>query len=188
MIFDSYLRWRHSKGFGVHSPFAYHIVTTAITPGRRYAYYGYAPIDTILETTPAKDFSFGKIRKDARLLLRLSVALGAKRIFLSSEAHPAFRVAAEVSGGMVVPDMGNCYPSADDLVLLTPFNEKSFNLMKDAIAGGAAVMLTSPSPFSANLLKGILSQDFDGVMLYGKRTALLLPRPHTAHARYSMAF
>ena len=89
---------------------------------------------------------------------------------------------------MVVPDMGNCYPSADDLVLLTPFNEKSFNLMKDAIAGGAAVMLTSPSPFSANLLKGILSQDFDGVMLYGKRTALLLPRPHTAHARYSMAF
>lgn len=187
-MFEAYKRWRHSRGFGVHSPFAYHIVTAAITPSRRYAYYGYADIDTALETVPSKEYTYGQLRKDARLLLRLAVALGTRRIFIPADAHRALRAAAEASGAMVLNDRDCCSPSEGDLVLISSFDAKRFGHLKDAIAGHAAVMLTSPTSFPKNLQNEILSMQFDGVMLYGTRTALLLPRSQTAYTAYSMAF
>ncbi|MDE6272422.1 MAG: hypothetical protein K2M31_05385 [Muribaculaceae bacterium] len=36
---EFYRRWRHTRGFGIHSPFAYRLVTEAIRPARGYAYY-----------------------------------------------------------------------------------------------------------------------------------------------------
>lgn len=188
MIAEAYKRWRHSRGFGVHSPFAYHIVTTAVRPGRRYAYYGYRDIDTVLETAPTDGYTYPNIRKDARLLLRLAVALDAKRIFIPLDSHPALRAAAKASGTTVLNNMDNCCPSAGDLVVIPSFDAKKFGHMRDALAGQAAVMLTSPTPLPENLLKGILSIEFEGVMLYGKRIILLLPREQTAHTRYSMLF
>ena len=40
-LFLSYKRLRHSRGFGIHSPWAYRFVTEAIRPHRGYAYYAY---------------------------------------------------------------------------------------------------------------------------------------------------
>lgn len=39
MLTDRYKRWRHSRGFGVHSPFAYALVRNALHPSAGYAYY-----------------------------------------------------------------------------------------------------------------------------------------------------
>lgn len=188
MIFDPYLRWRHSRGFGIHSPFAYHIVTTAVTPGRRYSYYGYTPIDIALETTPRGAYSYRKIRKNARLLLRLIVALDAKRVIVPASAHPVFRVAAEAAGVKVENDTKDLLPAEGDLHLITTEEGEAFDKLKEAVAAKVSVMLTSPTPFDTNLINEILALEFEGVMLYGTHTALLLPRTHTAHARYSMLF
>ena len=38
-LFRQYCHWRHTRGFGVHSPFAFRLVTEAIRPSRGYAYY-----------------------------------------------------------------------------------------------------------------------------------------------------
>lgn len=38
-MFDMIDRWRHRHGFGVHSPFAFRIVTEAIRRQTRYRYY-----------------------------------------------------------------------------------------------------------------------------------------------------
>ena len=55
LIWNNYLRWRHSKGFGVHSPFAYNLVTTVVRPGI-YGYYGYDDIESaIYEETDNPD-------------------------------------------------------------------------------------------------------------------------------------
>lgn len=39
-----YKRWRHGRGFGVHSPYAYRMVTDVLRLPRTYAYYDYAEI------------------------------------------------------------------------------------------------------------------------------------------------
>lgn len=37
-------QWRHKRGFGVHSPFAYDFITTTLRERRGYAYYAYPQI------------------------------------------------------------------------------------------------------------------------------------------------
>lgn len=38
-LFSLYRRWRHSRGYGVHSPFAYRIVKEVVAPTSGYTYY-----------------------------------------------------------------------------------------------------------------------------------------------------
>lgn len=38
-MFKHYKRWRHTRGYGVHSPFAYRLITEAIHPKHGYVYY-----------------------------------------------------------------------------------------------------------------------------------------------------
>lgn len=72
-IKDCINRYRHGKGYGVHSPFAYHFITTIADC--RYEYYGYEIID---DCNPDKH-----LRKMARLLLRLTARLNPKEAFLA---------------------------------------------------------------------------------------------------------
>ena len=60
-IWEGYLRWRHSHGFGVHSPYAYHIVTGVIRPGD-YGYYGYHSNPIPQNDDQAESISFSKIK------------------------------------------------------------------------------------------------------------------------------
>lgn len=66
-LFDRFCRWRHSRGFGIHSPFAYRLITEAICPARGYLYYE--------ELTP-------------RLSHPLTAIAYRTGIFLSQEGYP----------------------------------------------------------------------------------------------------
>lgn len=57
-------RFRTSRGFGVHSPFAYALVTDALRPGSGYAYYVSAALPD----------------EDTRLVYRLAAHLGAGEV------------------------------------------------------------------------------------------------------------
>ena len=100
-MFDGYVRLRHKYGFGVHSPFAYEVIKTAISPGR-YGFYGYDAIDEALEPSPAQSrtspVSLRELRKDARLLLRLLYALDIKRVIAPPDIHPAYKAAIAAVG------------------------------------------------------------------------------------------
>ncbi len=68
-------RWRHTHGYGVHSPLAYRIVRDCIRPDRRYAFYS----DSYL------DFEYHEDRKglkNAKMALRLINLLRPKRIWI----------------------------------------------------------------------------------------------------------
>lgn len=45
-LIDRYKRWRHGHGFGVHSPYAYHMVREVLRPPRSYGYYAYSALQS----------------------------------------------------------------------------------------------------------------------------------------------
>lgn len=47
-----FIRWRRSKGYGVHSPLAFRIVTECIRPPRGYAFYADDVIDAKFSGQP----------------------------------------------------------------------------------------------------------------------------------------
>lgn len=49
-----FTRWRHSKGYGVHSPLAFRIVTECVRPPRGYAFYADDLIDAKFNGLPDK--------------------------------------------------------------------------------------------------------------------------------------
>lgn len=82
-IAETYKRWRHTKGYGVHSPFAYSIVERVISPGR-YAWYGYEDIDEAVTASPRSIN-----HREARMLLRLAATLRITSAFVPANTAPA---------------------------------------------------------------------------------------------------
>ena len=66
-------RWRHRRGYGVHSPYAFHFITDVVYESS--AYYAYAPLHRRLTAANwyamRYDTLCGLSEKDIRLLFRL---------------------------------------------------------------------------------------------------------------------
>lgn len=72
---DYISRWRHTRGYGVHSPIAYRIVKECVRPDSRYGFYSDAFID----------YEFRNDRKkcrNARMLVRLVNLLSPRRVWI----------------------------------------------------------------------------------------------------------
>lgn len=92
-FFDFIKRWRHTLGYGVHSPLAYKIVKECIHPDRVYGYYA----DSLIRS----DSDSAEMRVQLRLIVRLINTLHlhnvwipdcpkrAKRLFL--QAYPSVK-------------------------------------------------------------------------------------------------
>lgn len=63
-----YKRWRHGRGFGIHSPFAYDFVTRTLR--ERLPYYGYDDIDAAVAGSLSKS---GLSTRCLRLIFRIGV-------------------------------------------------------------------------------------------------------------------
>lgn len=80
-------RYRHSRGFGVHSPFGYEIVTRCVRPVG-LAWYGYEEIDAC-----ESEGADRKTLREARLLLRLFTMMKPRHVFIPESADDVYRVA-----------------------------------------------------------------------------------------------
>ncbi len=72
---DYITRWRHTLGYGVHSPLAYRIVKECLYPDSRYGFYSDAYIDYEFRNDRDKC-------KNARKLIRLINLLHPKRLWV----------------------------------------------------------------------------------------------------------
>ena len=180
-LFLPYLRWRHSKGYGVHSPFAFSIVQTCVSPGP-YGYYGYAPVERAWLTNPNNMVS----RKDAFLLLRLAINLKAKRIFIApgkdNVAEEIAHAASAVCSSFQLADAEK-YGHGDLIVSLGASVPDS--AINDILAHGSAIVAFNPS----KSIRKALNEGFErGMVMEGKRIMLAVPRQEMAKVYYSMKF
>lgn len=181
-IWSAYLRWRHSRGFGVHSPFAFGLVNSAVRPGR-YGYYGYSVIDDFLLLT--EDEAYPRIKKDAYLLLRLLVTLTPKHLYLSPDAPIVFHATAKAAGVPILilsPLLPP--PEKDDFIFMRGDSYDWATVVK-FLKRGVTVLAADVSAG----LKGCIENAVErGTVFSGTRITLAVPREDMALVKYSMKF
>ena len=90
-----YKRLRHSKGFGVHSPYAFMLVGQLLNCP--YRYYAYDDIEGYLLNQPDSR----RLRHDARLLIRMVGRMGFSRFGTVGKVHPVLHKAVEIADSRV---------------------------------------------------------------------------------------
>jgi len=180
-ISQTYLRWRHSHGYGVHSPFAYNFVKTVVRPGSQYAYYGYFDIDQAL--TRVADGDYPRLRRDAMLLLRTIVFLRSRRLLLT-KILPAFEAAAKSGGAQTIAVRKSKLPDykPDDIMLIRRTLDIPGEITR-RLSAGTTVMAIDPT---AAVRDSLMTFESRGLLLTGKRIIIAIPNPDMAFVSYQM--
>ncbi len=174
-MIEAYKRLRHAYGFGVHSPFAYDLIKTVVTPGK-YSYYGYSDIDREI-LKPGTEV-YPTLRNDARFLLRLLVFLRPSELLLYPSKQPIFATAAKAVGVKVASES---LPKRSLLLIYDKAPKSGWAAQN--ITDGIAILAFNPSPQLRDEIKAAMT---DGLVLEGRHTFLAIPRPEMAMTYYSV--
>lgn len=179
----SYRRWRHTRGFGVHSPFAYRLIRYAVRPRPDYAFYA----DSDLEEDAVTSGCSGHELKRARRLLRLAATLGFLNaiIYLPDERECFVSLCEQAlkaaDSRMVVsrdPELlrearffwtDACFTPPETLALWLAFPN-------------AVLLLENAGDFEAHVLFKALPE---GVMLVGRNRLLAVHKPGIMKVSYT---
>ncbi len=198
-------RWRNTRGFGVHSPFGFQIVKRVIKSPGGYAYYAYADIERCCH----KDHTGKKTAEEAKMLLRLTCMVKADSIFLTPDYPKAFKTALRGANSKIrfisnPSRLSGCdiaaisFPSSPNEAQVLSNGAKAVAL-SDGAEGKAAVgpslnalkdfiSLPEKTLLLKNLPSGWAEKLFDsmkeGIMLLGKRNAILISRPEMQKVSY----
>lgn len=173
---EYYLRWRHTHGFGVHSPYAYKLVMTVLNP-RGVTYYGYAEVEKT-----AREYSRPEaVRRDIKdgcLLLRLCAFLNTRDVYLDVRVPYTLEDAASA----VYRDA--LYPEEPrDADLIVAYLKSSGEAMEGAIRYRIPVMACHDDVDHATL-EACFKANGDGVWLEGRRWSIIIPRYEMAPVHY----
>lgn len=183
-MIEAYKRWRHSRGFGVHSPFAYDLVRMAIRPGKGYGYYGYNLIEREALRPSAAHYT-RRDRRDARLLLGILAQLCIRRLILP-KGLPLMETAAKGSGAKTLTSCPARFKEGDFLLARRDCSEAGGKegIIK-AIESGTPVMILD---YDKDIAEAALSAMTDGLAMTGTRILLLIPREGMVLTTYTMRF
>lgn len=180
-IATAYKRWRHTRGYGVHSPFAYSVVRRVIRPGR-YSYYGYHDIEvTIGSHLLRRDMSH--VHSDTRMLLRLAAMLHPHSAYLSDDAHPAYYAALKAADSrmMVVRRPSQ---AADTSMICTSGDTVALDTLVSHIGrpGNSIAMLECPDGWKERIFEAMP----EGLLLFGRHNIIAINRPGMQKLAYSV--
>ncbi|MCH5236716.1 MAG: hypothetical protein J1E95_02830 [Muribaculaceae bacterium] len=177
-FWNHYLCWRHSKGYGVHSPFAFRMVNDVISPGP-YGYYGYKEIDRLC--------SKGSFKPDRmKFLLRLLLFLKSGRLLVFRNLNEELRMVAKLASVKALQIKTSLFTDfkTEDL-LVFPGEETDLDLARSAVDSGVSVMAFHP----CEELRQLMSKPIpNGLLLYSKKNILLIPRRDMAYTSYPITF
>lgn len=177
-IARSYKRWRHTRGYGVHSPFAYSLVSEVVRPGSDYAYYGYEDIDNSIEHSESR-----RNRRESRILLRLASRLNVRSAFIPQHAVNTFRVALLAANSRMhvttalseIPDCTLVASNADYVPL---------DILKQCLTTPGRVLALRKLPEGwRDELFAVLG---DGMMFFSRDNAIIISRPGMQKVAYSV--
>ncbi len=172
-------RWRNTRGFGVHSPFGYDIVTRVVRPGRGYSYYGYAAIDAACE----QDGCSMKTGKQAKMLLRLAAMLNIDSAFLPTGVHPAFHSALKAANREMRIERRLKNASACRMLCAKGDYIPLETIKRHLSASGNVVALLD---VPEGWIEDIYNSMENGIMVKGKKNAFFIARQTMQKVGYQM--
>lgn len=155
---DWYKRWRHARGFGIHSPSAYRLVREVLRPGSAYAYYAYEDIGRARRTLPNL-LSQNELELIFRLLLHfrpasVCIPSGPSRAILEyvvKTALPGTMLTIDTAEMTIVEGREPVPPSEANIVYFTDSSNPSLATLADAVTTGhilrnptRALVITTP--------------------------------------------
>lgn len=173
-------RWRHYKGYGVHSPFAYRFVTNVLRPGR-YSFYSYEEIDNFLTPAERKDYRHINFIK---FIIRLANFLKTRRIVSFGKINKGASAAA-LALRLPAIDISEkeffSFETGDLLIAGEDFYDIS--LLRNAVSCGVAIFAIRPSFEIREFLETPLDR---GILFNDKDRIILIPREETAYVAYDI--
>ena len=177
-LLDALGRWRHSRGYGVHSPFGYELVTRAVRPVG-CAWYGYSAIDG------AMGHSFDlNVRSQARMLLRLTALLQPDSVFLPQGSHPAYH-AALTAANSALRIVRLPKKASDCSMVCSKEDFIPLETLQSVIAtpGRWIVLRDTPEGWGDALFDSLP----EGLMFEGQRNIFIIHRPGMQKVRHTMS-
>ncbi len=179
----SYRRWRHTRGYGVHSPFAYRVVRDAVRPPRGYGYYGDHDIECALVENGCHDTHAERI---GRFTLRLCDIIRPEKVFLSP-AFPrpestALQAALRAAGSGIA--ISRSLDDIESCGFLISYGDSAAGALEKAISGvGRTILLDCVSVgFQQRLFDSVK----EGLWLEGNGTGVIFNRPAMARTSYTI--
>lgn len=178
-LWKNYLRWRHSRGFGVHSPYAYRFVIDVLRPGP-YRLYSYHEVDNYLHKKEKHDFRFEKL---IMFTLRMIVFLHAKRIIINTDARVGEIAAKALNLSWVrIKEKDEFrFKEGDFLIIENSFTSKG--LLSEAIKNGVPIFAINPDSEIRKVLETPIPR---GLLLNDPRKIILMPRQEMEYVSYDI--
>ena len=174
-----YLRWRHSKGYGVHSPYAFSIVESCIRPGP-YGYYGYQAIERILMRQNLEKWH----KKEAFLILRLAINIPARKLIVSQKDMLISAIAKAADIPLTILNKGG-KQNLEGGFIVCKKGDMTEEKIIEMVGEGLSALVFNPSK---NLVKKITTVVSRGMIMEGKRVLLVVPRNEMSLVSYKMKF
>lgn len=178
-LWQTFLRWRHSKGFGVHSPYAYRFVTDVVRPGP-YQYYSYWEIETLLKGKDRHDY---KLQRMVKFIIRLGVFLKVKRIVNYGKSRFAEPAAKALKLQYCDYNRDKNLRLTDKDLFICDGSLTDADLLKKAISMGISICAFKPRAEIRSFLETPIER---GVIFIDKEMLILIPRKEMAYVSYPM--
>lgn len=196
-LWKSYIKWRHFKGFGVHSPYAFGLVNMVVKPGE-YGYYAYHEADNLLK---GKEIDNPGLRKRVRFLIRLAIFLKTKRIFatggncrFAEVAARALHIPFRTTGSgqikfemtdLLIVSGERTYTGVSGKKDLKGGDDATAKVVASALGNNVAVFAYHPGPEVRKIMENPLAM---GVLFHGGHSLLLIPRQEMQYVAYNIMF
>lgn len=179
-MIEGYKRWRHSRGYGVHSPYAFRLVTDVFRSKRGYAYYGYHELENKLH-----EYVPPQLRKQLRRLFRLAAVCDIGSAFLPDTENlkhftNALRCANSKIGltsELILAENARFIATVGSLIPLE-------SLQRYLERPGRIIAIKDvPKHWKESLFESL----DEGLMFYGKRNLIIFNRPGMQKVAYSIS-
>lgn len=170
-------RWRHKHGFGIHSPFAYEVVTRALFP-KGCAWYGYRTIDHAIGKNDDES-----VRRIAKMLLRLCSMMHPRSVFISSSAHKAFTTALRIADSATIFERNPHKADSADLLCTHGDLVDLDKIIESLRHPGHWVMIRD---IPRDWREKIEEELPEGLVFFGRRNLIAFNRPDMQKISYEM--